>query len=177
MQSSPCNDYLVTEVLTAPPQKLQLLLIEAAIRAAERARDRWQAGEDGQASEALIHAQEVVGELLAGLNREVDAELAKRVASVYLFIFRNLMEASSERSEKKLADALRVLEAERETWQQVCRQLGGLGASEGRAAAAGPPEQTSPPPPAAAQSPPLGESSPGSDPVDDSAGRGLSLEA
>ena len=124
MQSSARDDYLTTEVMTAPPQKLQLMLIDTAIRSAERARAKWRENKEEEALEALIHAQRVVSEMLAGLNAEVDPELAERVASVYTFVFRNLMEANYEHDEKKLEDALRVLAIERETWRQVCEQLG-----------------------------------------------------
>ena len=177
MQSSARENYLVTDVMTATPQKLQLMLIEAAIRSAERAREKWQAGEDDQACEALIHAQQVVGELLASLNHEADADLVKRVASVYLFVFRNLMEANHERSEKKLDDALRVLEVERATWRHVCEQLGSRKAPHGEAPAVVPSQPPAAGPPADARRPSLPHVSPGSGVVDDSAASGLSLEA
>jgi flagellar protein FliS len=124
MQSSARESYLVAEVTTAPPQKLHLMLIEAAIRSGQQAREKWLAGEDAAASEALVRSQEIVGELLSGLNREADPELVRRVASVYLFVFRSLMEANHQRDENKLNEALRVLKIERDTWRQVCRQLG-----------------------------------------------------
>ena len=44
------------------------------------------------------------------------------MAAVYAFIFRRLVEAGYRRDEGKLADAIRLLEMERETWQQVCQQ-------------------------------------------------------
>ena len=154
MQTSARESYLVTEVMTATPQKLQLMLVEAAIRSAERARQKWQDEEEDEACEALIHAQHIVGELLGGLNQEVAPELVKNVASVYLFVFRLLMEANYEHDEKKLDDAVRVLEIERETWQQVCEELGS--------------KKESPPPPALP---------PGLATFDDTAGSGLSLEA
>jgi flagellar protein FliS len=177
MQCSARENYLVTDVMTATPQKLQLMLIEAAIRSARRAREKWAAGDDPQASEALIHAQEVVGEMLAGLNRGVDTDLVQRVASVYLFVFRNLMQANHERNEKKLDDALKVLEIERETWRQVCQQLGSRQPPDGRAAVVEISEQPAAPPPVAAGRPPFAVRSPAADAVDDSAASSLSLEA
>ena len=94
-------------------------------RSAERARQRWHEGHDEQAAESLIHAQQVVGQLLAGLRYDVDSDLVKRVAGVYLFVFRTLMEANYERNQSKLDDAIRVLQSERETWRQVCKRLAG----------------------------------------------------
>jgi flagellar protein FliS len=123
MQPSAPDNYLATEVMTAPPQKLQLMLIEAAIRFAEQARAKWHTAEDDQAAAALSRAQQIVGELLSSLNHDVDPELVRKVASVYLFVFRRLMEANYQRSESKLDDALRVLRVEQETWAKLCRQL------------------------------------------------------
>jgi len=177
MQCSVRENYLATEVMTATPQKLQLMLIEAAIRSARRAGEKWQAGDDAQASEALIHAQEVVGELLAGLNREVATNLVQKVASVYLFVFRNLMEANHERNESKLDDALKVLEIERETWRQVCQQLGSRQAPDGRAAVVELSGQSATLPPVAAGRLPFTGRLPAADAADDSAASRLSLEA
>lgn len=123
------QSYLETEVLTAPPEKLRLMLIEAAIRWAQRAAQLWQDRDDEKASSALIRAQEIVTELLASINRQADPVLAGKVASVYLFVFRNLLEANLHRSPQKLDDALRVLREEQQTWRQVCARLSGSRAS------------------------------------------------
>ncbi len=171
MESSARNSYLVTEVMTATPQKLQLMLLDAAIRAAERARQRWLAKDDDRACEDLIHAQQIMGELIAGLDDEVDSDLVKKVASVYLFIFRSLMEANHNRDEKKLDDALKVLKVERETWRQVCEELGSK-LPEDRAAA----PATSPGAPLPADLPP-GSGPADNLPADNLPAGGFSLEA
>ncbi len=123
MQSTAGNIYLETEVLTATPVKLQLMLIEAAIRFGRQAGTLWEQGEDEAAGEALLRMQKIVGELIAGLNAEKEPELVHKVASVYLFIFRTLTAAHLHRDAEKLNDALRVLEVERDTWRQVSRQM------------------------------------------------------
>ena len=46
------DEYLSTEVLTASPQKLQLMLIDAAIRAASQAQSLW----TGERTEAVTRA-------------------------------------------------------------------------------------------------------------------------
>ena len=124
------EQYLATEVFTAPPQKLQLMLIEMAIRQVARAKREWQAGENGEACMSLLHAQQIVDQLIAGVNREASPELADRVLAVYDFIARRLREANTECNEKKLDDVTRILEIERETWQLICDQLSGKNADE-----------------------------------------------
>ena len=124
MNPSAQADYLEAEVMTAAPQKLQLMLIDAAIRQARMAQEQWNKQQDEDAVESLIKAQQIVSELLCGIRREHDEELARKVAGVYLFVFRSLISAQMEQSQAKLAEALSVLEVERETWQGVCEQLG-----------------------------------------------------
>jgi len=123
MSETLTESYLVNKVLTATPEKLQLILIEAAISAAERAKHHWQAKDDEKACEALVRAQEIVGELLAGLNHNVDPPLVRRVAGIYAFVLQRLVEASLQRDPKGIDDAVRVLRIERDTWQQVCQKM------------------------------------------------------
>lgn len=120
MNQAARDNYLATEVATAPPQKLQLMLIEGAIRFALQGQDHWRAGDEGAAAEAISRSQQIVSEIIAGLNPEHDAELVRQVASVYLFVFRALLAAQLEQSEERLQEALRVLEIERQTWRELC---------------------------------------------------------
>jgi flagellar protein FliS len=117
------DHYLFTEVKTAPPQKLQLLLIEGALRLANRTRQFWQQGHNDRATESLVRAQEIVGQMLAGINHKVGGDLARRVSSLYEFILRCLANAVSRHDDKGLGDAIRILEIERETWRQLCDRL------------------------------------------------------
>ena len=134
-------DYLTTEVMTASPQKLRLMLIEAALRFAMRARQGWSENRGEEASEAMIRCQQIVCELLAGLNAEpgtqaepsADPELIRRIAGIYMFIYRSLIHAQLHRDEVKLGEAISVLEIERETWRQVCAGAGGEQANRERA--------------------------------------------
>ncbi len=124
MNPAPRDEYLATEVLTATPQKLQLMLIEGAIRFGRRAELHWQNRENEAAFIALVRCQDIVSQLIAGLAASLESPLVRQVASLYAYIYRSLVSASFYHDAKKLADALRVLEVERETWQQVCERLG-----------------------------------------------------
>jgi len=123
MQSWMARDsYLLTSVNTATPQKLRLLLIDAALQSANRAREYWRQGRDDRAVVALVHAQNVVSEILTSIDRST-GELALRVAAIYDFVFHALVRASAERDEKGLQDAVGILETERETWRQACETI------------------------------------------------------
>jgi len=121
----PGEEYQSTEVFTATPQKLQLMLIEAALRSGQRAQALWTGERTAEVSAAIIRCQSIVAQLLAGVAPNVQDPLVGKVAAVYSFIFRSLVRSHSQRDPKLLADALSVLEIERETWRQVCEHLGG----------------------------------------------------
>ncbi len=130
MQTSYGDRYLESEVLTASPQRLHLLLIEAAVRYIERTRAAWQRQDHETAFESLTKAQQIVAEMLAAMKMDTAPDLVKQVAAIYTFVYRTLVEAGLRQDEKLLDDALRVLHIERETWLEVCRTLGAGGEND-----------------------------------------------
>lgn len=123
MQPSARDNYLVTEALTATPQKLRLMLIDGAIRFAQIARQHYQAGRGEEAGETIIRCQEIVTELICGLNPTEQPDLVRKIRGVYLFVFRTLTAAHVEHSDDKLAQAIRILEVERDTWRALCQRF------------------------------------------------------
>jgi flagellar secretion chaperone FliS len=130
MQSTALEQYLSTDVNTASPPRLQLLLIEAALRLANRAGQYQEQGRNDLAFAALLQAQEIVAEMLGGIDREVNRDLAVRVSAVYEFIFRSLVAAGHRNDRKSLGDAIRILEFERQTWRTLCEKLAADSGSE-----------------------------------------------
>ena len=124
MNGAAQNEYLVTEVMTATPQKLHLMLVEAAIRSVLKAKKLREQNLSDQAGEAILRSQEIIAQLIAGINPDPTAAVARRLASVYNFVYRSLVQAHLQSSSKGLDDALRVLVAERETWKQACARFG-----------------------------------------------------
>jgi flagellar secretion chaperone FliS len=120
----PRDSYFETQVLTATPQKLRLMLIDGALTFARRAAEHWRQGRMYEGGESIIGCQRIVTELLHGLKAEMAPELVGNVGSLYNFVFRALIEAGLKHDATKLNDAVTVLEIERETWRQVCEQLG-----------------------------------------------------
>lgn len=125
MDASARESYLVTQVTTATPQRLHLMLIDAAIRHTRRTIELWEQGQEEDASESLIRAQQIVTELLSNLNPQADGALARKLAAIYMFVFRALVGAHVRRDAGAAQDAIRVLNEERETWQQLCQLMPG----------------------------------------------------
>jgi flagellar protein FliS len=118
------QNYLQAEVQTATPQKLQLMLVEAAIKNIHRTKKAWEEEKFETGFESLSLAQDIIAEVLSSVDKEGNAELAGKIASIYVFIFRCLAEGGMSHDPQKLDDALRVLTSERETWRLVCEKFG-----------------------------------------------------
>ena len=119
---SPRDVYLETQVATATPQRLRLMLIEGAIRRARLTIEHWREGRDELALESLITCRGMISELLAGVKDE-GTDLGGKIVGLYAFLFQTLTAAQLSRNPAALEPAIVVLEEERKTWSQVCQQL------------------------------------------------------
>lgn len=111
------NHYLRDAVMTATPEQLQLMLYDGCIRFTQQGRDAIQQKDYETSYEKLTRAQNIVLEMQNGLNYEVNRELCERVASIYGFLYRKLVDACVHRDVGATDDALKILRMERETWQ------------------------------------------------------------
>jgi flagellar protein FliS len=116
------SQYLESKVLTAPPHRLHLMLIEGAIRLGRQAEAALGRGEQSAAAAALLRVIDIVGEMLAGV-RDQKTAVNEQLAKLYWFVFCRVIEAKINADQSALADAMRLLEYERQTWQLVCEKL------------------------------------------------------
>ncbi len=121
----PSQEYLKSAVLTAPPEQLQLMLYDGAIKFATRGLEAIRAGDREAAFVALERAQRIVLELSSGLRPEVNPELAGRMAALYGFIHRQLVNANLHQDQQAIEDALHILRHQRETWVMLIDKLRG----------------------------------------------------
>lgn len=119
MANEDVNPYLRDAVLTATPEQLQLMLYDGAIRFAVQARDALERKDYETSCDRLTRAQHIILEMQNGLRYEVNRELCERVASLYNFVYRKLVDASTTREVSAIDDALRILRVERDTWKML----------------------------------------------------------
>jgi flagellar protein FliS len=126
MQMNPkgAQNYLRTRVFTATPEQLQLMLYDGAIRFTEQARPALERKDWSTSFHMLSRAQKIVTELNGSMKRDVAPDLCARMASLYNFVFRKLVEANVKHSLDALDDALRILRYQRDTWQLLMKDLG-----------------------------------------------------
>jgi len=123
--------YETTQVLTAGPERLQLMLYDGALRFCAHGRLALASGDREGAAEALARARQIVLYLGSILRPEAAPELCARVASAYQYVYRRLVDASLNASTEALDDATAVLEMLRSAWADL---LARLPAADGTAA-------------------------------------------
>ncbi|MER3419182.1 MAG: flagellar export chaperone FliS [Chloroflexota bacterium] len=121
MRPNPYQQYQTTQIQTASPGELVVLLYDGAIRYLTRAQAALAERRLEDAGADLVRAQELVLELLAGLDLERGGTLAGNLRDLYLFIYKTLVEANVRKDALKVATALRLLEPVRAAWQTVVR--------------------------------------------------------
>src|SRR5260370_696430 len=112
------NAYLEAQVLTASPERLHLMVTDAAIRFARQAAAAIENKHFESAFHALNRSRDCVNDILAGITNDPNPELADQLRGLFVFVQQNLARADLARDEQLIRDALAILEAHRATWQE-----------------------------------------------------------
>lgn len=118
------NPYLRTQVLTARPQELRLMLYDGAIRFARRGREGLGQSDFEQVYEGFSRAKRIVLELNNSLDHAASPELCKRLSGLYTYIYRLLVEGNMHKDLAQIDEAIELLEYERDTWRMLIDKLG-----------------------------------------------------
>jgi len=117
MSAQPGNAYFQNQVLTASPERLQFMLLDAALKAARKAEELLTAEAPVQAGIELAMAESILADMLGSMRMELDPQLVARSGSVYIYMLRQLCDAHLTDDLQALRNAIRVLEVEHETWR------------------------------------------------------------
>ncbi len=138
------NAYLRQRVFSASPEELRLMLLEGALGFARQGAQGLRERNFEKSYQGIHQCQDILMELISALRPEIAPDLCKRLAALYTYMYRRLMEASSQRDADIVDEVISLLEYERETWLMAMEKL-----REERAGAShnGSKPSGSPPPP------------------------------
>ena len=114
--------YLESRVLSADPLELVRLLYEAAMDAVREGRRHLAQGEIAARSRSITRAFSIMQELIAALDHERGGEISARLAQLYDYMQRRLLEANFRQTDEPLAEVLGLLATLAEAWQGVKQQ-------------------------------------------------------
>ena len=126
MMANPYQQYQSTQVQTASKGDLIVLLYDGAIRFLSRARLALTESRLESATADLQRGQEIVLELLAGLDYERGGDLAVNLRDLYLFMHKPLLQASVKKDAEAVTTVIGLLDEIRGAWRQALRAQPGV---------------------------------------------------
>ena len=114
------SQYVQDAVLSATPAGLLTMLYDRLLLDLARAGAAQESGEWAQASENLLHAQDIVGELMSSLRTDV-WDGAVGLMSLYTYVRQTLVDANTRRDRAKTAECAEILEPLRQAWHEAAR--------------------------------------------------------
>ena len=124
MNPQAAQTYLRTKVLTATPEQLQMMLFDGAIRFGEQARKALEEKNYEQSFTLISKLQKIISELSCSLKHDLFPELCGKLAALYNYAYRRLIQASVYHEIQAMDDAMKVMHYQRETWSLLLGELG-----------------------------------------------------
>ncbi|KNC20026.1 hypothetical protein AC792_02975 [Arthrobacter sp. RIT-PI-e] len=114
------SQYVQDAVLSATPAGLLTMLYDRLLLDLARAGAAQESAEWSTASENLLHAQEIVMELMSSLRTDL-WDGAAGLLSIYTYVRQTLVEANVGRDRAKTAECAEILEPLRLAWHEAAQ--------------------------------------------------------
>src|SRR5947209_3895366 len=111
--------YRDSAILTAPPERLVVMLYDGAQRFLYQGAAAMRDGDLARTNDRLQRAEAIIAELRSTLNFEA-GEVAHRLEAIYAFSQRYLLEARLKRDPERIEQVLELLAGPREAWNEIC---------------------------------------------------------
>lgn len=112
------NSYRQTQIQTASPERLLVLLYDGAIRYARQAATAIEKGDTRQANEGFVRCTDIITELMSTLNFEA-GEIADNLYRLYEYLNYRLLQANLKRDSQMVNEVVGHLSSLREAWVQI----------------------------------------------------------
>src|SRR3954464_3352299 len=117
--AAPTSAYKESSVLTAPPERLVLMLYDGIHRFLFQAAHAMRAGDVETSNNRMQRAAAIIDELIAALDPSA-GEVADRLNAIYLYSRRTLGEARIARNPAKIDHIDTLIGELRDAWSQIC---------------------------------------------------------
>jgi flagellar protein FliS len=116
--SSP-RAYRDSAVLTAPPERLVVMLYDGARRFLHQASAAMREGQIEASHHKIRRAEDIIAHLRETLDHEQGGQIALRLQAIYTFCLRHLMQARFDRDAAKIDQVSQMLGQLRESWAAI----------------------------------------------------------
>ena len=115
--------YLESRIESADPIQLVRLLFQGACVSVREARNCLVAGRITERSRAISKAHAILAELTASLDHGKGGDLSARLARLYDYMMRRLLEANFRQADEPLVEVLGLLTTLSEAWDGIQQQM------------------------------------------------------
>lgn len=113
------NAYQNTQITTASPEKILLMLYDGAVRFSKLALDRMERKDIAGKGNYIGKALAIVTELMNTLNHDIGREMAINLHSLYVYLIGELTKANIDNDSKRLENAIAILSHLHDTWTEA----------------------------------------------------------
>jgi flagellar protein FliS len=119
MQNNPYRAYQKTQVTTAKPEKILLMLYEGAIKFTKLAILRMREKNLSEKGKYISKTLAIISELMNTLDHEKGGQIASDLENLYMFMMDKLIEANMNNRVEELEVVERLLTTLYTAWQDV----------------------------------------------------------
>ena len=113
------NVYHRTAIETADPLQLIILCYDEAIIDLKNAKELHEKKEMDDAYRKIRHAQDIITELLVGLDYERGGDIARNLSRLYNFVLRQLIGINSRRDTAIYGHLVKILSELKDGWEAM----------------------------------------------------------
>ena len=124
--NNPYAQYKNTQIQTATPGQLILLLYEGGIKFCKLAKGSIEENNIMNANNYIIKAQDIVSELMSSLDMKSGIEIANNLYSLYDYMLTRLIDANLKKDVDALDEVQKLLEELRDSWKIAVKNTGGV---------------------------------------------------
>ena len=114
--AAPFNPYQQTQITTASPETILLMLYDGAITNCRKALESMERKDIAGKGMYIGKALAIVTELMNTLNHEVGGEISTRLEQLYMYVIDEFTRANIEGRAQSVEDAIKVLLILRDAW-------------------------------------------------------------
>jgi len=123
------KEYLRTQIQTASKEQLVLMLMDGVIRFSEQGRKAIEEHNIEQKQFNLVRSQDIIVELVNGLDHEQGGDIATNLARLYSYSLRRLVDANMKNDTTGIDEVQNIFRNLREAWEVAMEKVAKEGAA------------------------------------------------
>lgn len=113
------KQYQTTQVQTATPEKILIMLYDGAIQFLNKAKKEIENENIQEIHNNIIGAQKIIAELMSSLDMEIGGAVAVNLYSLYDYLYSRLVQANIKKDAAVVDEVLVHMKELKQTWEEA----------------------------------------------------------